>query len=77
MSPVQELTAGKRYYFELRHKEGGGGDHFSVAWEGPGFGRSVIESVLSIKNGVIPENLVNCNVLQKPIFRQKLEQYRS
>lgn len=44
VSAVQELTAGKRYYFELRHKEGGGGDHFSVAWEGPGFGRSVIES---------------------------------
>ncbi|ODM32271.1 hypothetical protein A6779_09075 [Marinobacter adhaerens] len=44
VSAVQELTAGKRYYFELRHKEGGGGDHFSVAWEGPGFGRSVIDS---------------------------------
>jgi len=26
-----ELNAGERYYFEIIHKEGGGGDHFSVA----------------------------------------------
>ncbi len=43
-SPFVNLSAGKRYYFELRHKEGTGGDHFSVAWEGPGFARSVIDS---------------------------------
>ena len=30
------LTAGTRYYIEVRHKEGGGGDHVEVAWEGPG-----------------------------------------
>lgn len=39
-----ELVAGKRYYFELLHKEGTGGDNFSVAWEGPGMARSVINS---------------------------------
>ena len=43
-SPQISLTAGKRYYFELVHKEGVGGDHFAVAWEGPGFSRSVISS---------------------------------
>ena len=37
-----ELTAGNRYYFEIIHKEGYGGDHFSVAWEGPGFTREII-----------------------------------
>lgn len=42
-SPVIELKAGKRYFFQLIHKEGVLGDHFSVAWEGPGFARSVIE----------------------------------
>lgn len=26
------LQAGKRYYIEVLHKEGDGGDHFSVAW---------------------------------------------
>lgn len=30
------LTAGQPYYIEARHKEGGGGDHLEVAWQGPG-----------------------------------------
>lgn len=29
------LTAGNRYYFEARHKEGTGGDNFAVAWTRP------------------------------------------
>lgn len=43
-SSIQELSAGQRYYFEIRHKEGSGGDHFSVAWEGPGITQQVIGS---------------------------------
>ena len=35
-SPIA-LTAGQKYYIETLHKEGGGGDHVQVAWEGPGF----------------------------------------
>ena len=42
-SGVIELTAGRQYYFEIRHKEGILGDHFSVAWEGPGFGRTIVD----------------------------------
>ncbi|MFC4100260.1 fibronectin type III domain-containing protein [Paenibacillus xanthanilyticus] len=30
------LTAGQRYYVEVLHKEGGGGDHAAVAWKTPG-----------------------------------------
>ncbi len=30
-APIR-LSGGERYYFELLHKEGWGGDHFSVAW---------------------------------------------
>jgi uncharacterized protein (DUF427 family) len=30
------LTAGQRYYIEILHKEGGGGDHLSLAWQIPG-----------------------------------------
>lgn len=30
------LEAGKRYYIEVRHKEGGGGDHCAVAWQRQG-----------------------------------------
>jgi len=41
-SPSIELDSAERYYFEIRHKEGGGGDHFSVAWEGPGLSRQII-----------------------------------
>jgi len=31
-----ELLAGQLYYIEVLHKEGGGGDHMSVAWQGAG-----------------------------------------
>ncbi len=30
------LVAGRQYYIEALHKEGGGGDHVEVAWTGPG-----------------------------------------
>ncbi len=36
------LTAGTPYYIEARHKEGGGGDHLAVAWQGPGITQQVI-----------------------------------
>ncbi len=41
-SGLMELSAGQRYYFEIRHKEASGDDHFSVAWEGPGIPQQVI-----------------------------------
>lgn len=43
-SNLKTLESGRRYYFEIRFKEGGGNDHFTVAWEGPGFARSVVPS---------------------------------
>jgi autotransporter-associated beta strand protein len=39
------LTAGQPYYLEVRHKEGGGGDHVAVAWSGPGLTRQVISGL--------------------------------
>lgn len=36
------LTAGRKYYIEVLHKEGTGGDHIAVAWQGPGFAQQVI-----------------------------------
>ena len=41
-STARTLVAGKRYYIEVRHRDGIGGDHVAVAWEGPGFTRQVI-----------------------------------
>ena len=35
-SALINLNAGQRYYIEILHKEGGGGDHVSVAWQTPG-----------------------------------------
>jgi|GEM_PF-379869 len=43
-SGLKYLTAGKRYYFQILHKEGSGSDHFGVAWEGPGIGQQIIGS---------------------------------
>lgn len=41
-SGFTNLVAGLRYYVEALMKEGGGGDHLSVAWEGPGIAQAVI-----------------------------------
>lgn len=41
-SPLKNLIGGQRYYFEIRFKEAAGGDHFSLAWQGPGFSQQVI-----------------------------------
>ncbi len=46
-SPSQQsapifLTAGRKYYIEVLHKEDSGKDHLAVAWEGPGLSRQVI-----------------------------------
>ena len=37
-SAAISLVAGQSYYMEVQHQEGGGGDHVSVGWQGPGFG---------------------------------------
>ncbi|WP_318998011.1 PA14 domain-containing protein [Marinobacter sp.] len=56
-SAPQQLSAGQRYYFEILHKEGGGGDHFSVAWEGPGLTQQVISApyIASLGQSLYPD----------------------
>jgi len=44
-SVTQSLVKGKSYYIEALQKEGGGGDHLSVAWEGGGISRSVVDGI--------------------------------
>jgi hypothetical protein len=53
------LEAGKRYYIEARHAEGGGGDHLAVAWAGPGIGSEPV---------VILGTYLSSWVRLKPIF---------
>lgn len=50
-SGIQTLEQGKRYYFEIRHKQGNGGEHFEVAWEGPGVSRQIISSAYLFSEG--------------------------
>lgn len=41
-SAAINLTAGQKYYIEVLHKEGSGGDNVAVAWQGPGITQQVI-----------------------------------
>jgi hypothetical protein len=41
-STTINLTAGQKYYIEVLHKEGSGGDNIAVAWQGPGITQQVI-----------------------------------
>jgi hypothetical protein len=49
-SAVIPLVAGKVYWMEVHHLEGGWGDHVSVAWQGPGISRQAIPSAVIFKN---------------------------
>jgi hypothetical protein len=42
-SAAIQLESGRSYYFEVLHKDGGGGDLLSVAWDGPGMARKEID----------------------------------
>ena len=41
-STTINLVAGQKYYIEVLHKEGAGGDNVAVAWQGPGITQQVI-----------------------------------
>jgi len=38
------LKSGQLYYIEVLHKEGGGGDHMSVAWQGPNLVKGLLSN---------------------------------
>lgn len=42
------LEAGRPYYLEAIQREGTGGDHVSVAWQGPGIARQVLPTAVLI-----------------------------
>jgi hypothetical protein len=60
------LTAGQSYYIETLHKEGEGGDHLAVAWQGPGFARQVIpaSALYAYNPNAVPA--FSGNPLQRP-----------
>jgi autotransporter-associated beta strand protein len=75
------LTAGLRYYIELRHKEGSGGDHCALAWQLSGNsapvngGGEIPGSVLSYRIGGIYNDIPLENIAPAfaadPLLRQK------
>ena len=46
------LVAGQKYYVEVQHQEGGGGDHVSIGWTGPG-----ITSITPISTAAAPASI--------------------
>jgi hypothetical protein len=40
------LQAGRAYFIEALHKEGGGADHLAVAWQGPGMTQRIIDGAV-------------------------------
>jgi hypothetical protein len=57
-SGIIQLDADTKYYFEIKHKEGTGGDHFSVAWKGPGIPQQIVgaDYLLSYSVPLYPED---------------------
>lgn len=55
-SSVVPLQAGQVYYMEVQHREGGGGDHASVAWQPPGQARQRIAGFTPIVGNLSVNN---------------------
>ncbi len=56
-SRPMRLEAGQPVLLRALHKEGGGGDHLAVAWQGPGIERQVIDSRHLVVPPVTPPTL--------------------
>ncbi len=71
-SALIPLEAGRAYYFEFVHIEATGGDHFTVAWTGPGLD-PVREPVSSRYYAASPESLAMRQAAGRLFFRVKAE----
>ena len=59
------LKAGQFYYLEVLHKEGTGGDHMSVAWQGPNLAKGLLTSqYLYPTSNFVPANIKMDNAFQ-------------
>ena len=52
-SALITLTAGQRYYFEVLHREGGGGDYVRVGWQRPGQTGTIPNEIVGATNSVL------------------------
>lgn len=77
-SPVL-LEKGKKYYLQVLHKEGSGGDHLSVSWEGPGVKKGLLTDqyttpAMSGKTKQILEKTAADDARSRALFTEMLGQ---
>lgn len=68
-SPLLQLTAGHRYFVEVRHKAGVGSDHVSVGWMQPGEGGNDPGAYVPVSgtNVVVPGYVLSPYVEPAPV----------
>ncbi len=69
-SAVINLVAGQRYYVEILHKEGGGGDNVAVGWTGPGIATITVIGGANIAPFVITAPVTPPPVVTGRIIRE-------
>lgn len=57
-TPIR-LTAGQRYYIEVLHAEGTGGDNLAVAWQGPGIRERTIITGEYLSPVIAPTDVID------------------
>lgn len=66
-SPIS-LIAGKSYYFEILHLEGGGGDHVHVAWKRPSMAVGTRETIATPHLSSTGESIADLQASGKRLF---------
>jgi len=72
-SALMYLKAGYPYYIEAQQREGGGGDHVAVAWQGPGIAKTAVpkeclfstpiaDKMAFVASGGVPEKIIQLQV---------------
>lgn len=77
-SVAVSLTAGRAYYFEIFHQEGGGGDHVTVAWTRPSMTAGTREVISGNSLASSGQNLGDLMASgSRLFFRLDMEQFDS
>jgi uncharacterized protein (DUF1800 family) len=66
-SPLLWLEAGRRYYIEVRHKEGAGADHLAIGWLKPGDAGSADPANSTAPSEIVPAYALSPYVAPAPV----------
>jgi len=75
-STTISLVAGQKYYIEVFHKEGNGGDNVAVTWQGPGITQQVIAgSYLSpfVQGGGATSRISEAKIALEPVMETNID----